>query len=308
MMPARSVDGAVRRGDQSKRPSRTGWTSVPLTVRTDAAHGGRWTSLSAGGREWLWRNPDTEVVAARERVLPGAAFVDAGGVEECLPTVNGLPDHGAVWSRPWDSRNGEDAVVAGDLSLTRAMTRDDGAVSARYVIGGPPGTPFVHAVHALLDVGPQAELVVSDPQLAVVLDESGAAGAPGSWPPTVAGTSADRLGPADGTAVAILLPGCHDVVVIDGADALELRWRVEGVGVDDPCSLLVWRNLGGWPTASPYRSIGIEPMVGRTIVVAGSPAGPGPQRDAPAGAVRMPPTARFRWAVRLRAWRDPHAS
>ena len=28
-------------------------------------------------------------------------------------------------------------------------------------------------------------------------------------------------------------------------------------------SLLLWRNLRGWPEAGPYRSIGIEPMLGR---------------------------------------------
>jgi hypothetical protein len=27
--------------------------TVPLSVRTDAEHGGRWTSLIGAGREWL---------------------------------------------------------------------------------------------------------------------------------------------------------------------------------------------------------------------------------------------------------------
>ena len=40
----------------------------------------------------------------RARVAPGDAFVDAGGLEECLPTVRGAPDHGDAWSRPWRQR------------------------------------------------------------------------------------------------------------------------------------------------------------------------------------------------------------
>ncbi|MEK8108353.1 hypothetical protein NKG94_31885 [Micromonospora sp. M12] len=75
----------------------TGATPVALRVAYDATHGGRWTSLHGGGREWLWRGPEP----GRHRVRPGDAFVDAGGLEECLPTVRGRPDHGEVWSRPW---------------------------------------------------------------------------------------------------------------------------------------------------------------------------------------------------------------
>lgn len=48
-----------------------------VTVTADPAHGGRWTSLRAAGREWLWRRDDP----ARSAVEPGAAFVDAGGLE-----------------------------------------------------------------------------------------------------------------------------------------------------------------------------------------------------------------------------------
>jgi hypothetical protein len=68
-----------------------------VTVAVDSVHGGRWTSLRAAGREWLWHRPDP----ARAGVRPGDPFVDAGGVEECIPTVRGRPDHGDVWSRPW---------------------------------------------------------------------------------------------------------------------------------------------------------------------------------------------------------------
>ena len=67
----------------------------------DLDSGGRWTSLRGGGREWLWRNAEANVLAARLAVRPGHSFADAGGVEEALPTVCGHPDHGDVWCQPW---------------------------------------------------------------------------------------------------------------------------------------------------------------------------------------------------------------
>ncbi|MFC4945296.1 hypothetical protein [Pseudonocardia sp. GCM10023141] len=221
---------------------------MQLTVEFDAAHGGRWTSLRTPEREWLWRNASAE--AARRAARPGATFVDAGGVEECFPTVRGLPDHGDVWSRPWGERHG-------DLRLAR-RNRGGAPLTVDYTVMGPPHTPFVHAVHALLDVSPSARLEAPGATTAVLIDE----GRTVDWP-----SGLDRLGPDDGTAVAAVLPGCAAATVHDGADTLQLAWRVlEG---DAPCSLLLWRNLGGWPAGGPYRSIGVEPMVGTAAALDG---------------------------------------
>jgi hypothetical protein len=41
-----------------------------------------------------------------------------------------------------------------------------------------------------------------------------------------------------------------------------LRFTWNAPGHDELCSLLVWRNLRGWPADAPYRSIGIEPTMG----------------------------------------------
>jgi hypothetical protein len=194
----------------------------PLTVEVDLAHGGRWTSLRTPEREWLWRHPDPAVAAARAAVAPGAAFVDAGGAEECFPTVRGEPDHGAVWSRPWSATG----VTVDGLRLDRRI-RTDGAVTVDYTITGPPHAPVVHAVHALLDVSPAARLDAPGVRTAHLVDQ-------GSVVPWPAGL--DRLGPDDGTATAAVLPGCAAVTVVDGADALELTWRAA-----DP-ALLLWRN------------------------------------------------------------------
>ncbi|HET7723122.1 MAG TPA: hypothetical protein VFK68_00675 [Propionibacteriaceae bacterium] len=226
------------------------WVPVPLRLETDPLHGGRWTSLRTIRREWLWTNPDPAVVAARGRVVPGGDFVDAGGVEECVPTVRGLPDHGDAWSRPWTPTGMVELPGLGRLH--RTVTTGD-QVDVAYVLTGVPGTPFVHAVHALLELGPEARLEAEQPSSVVVLDPY-----PHErpWP-----SGLDRLGPDDGTATCAVLQGCRHATVVDGDDALELSWSA--LGHDDLCSLVLWRNLRGWPADAPYRSVGIEPLMGR---------------------------------------------
>jgi hypothetical protein len=240
----------------------------PLTVRTDLALGGRWTSLATPEREWLWRNPRIPD-AERAAVAPGDAFVDAGGGEECFPTLNGPSDHGEVWSRPWaadvDGGGGEPGVgvapvSAGGLALRRRLSADDGVVRASYAIEGPPGAAVLHAVHMLLDVGPGARLEVPGrPDVLVVEWPERGATVPSTWPDG-GGLPLDTLGPDDGTARCAVV-ATDRVDVVDGADRLSLSWGVDP-GFSAPVSFVVWRNLGGWPKDAPYRSIGVEPLLG----------------------------------------------
>jgi hypothetical protein len=265
-----------------------GWRPCALTVETDPARGGRWTSLRTPEREWLWRNPDPAVARARAAVRPGAAFVDAGGVEECIPTVRGEPDHGDAWSRPWTGDGDTAEVQAGALRLARRFGHEDVALRVGYTVSGPPHTPFVHAVHALLDVSPAARLQAPGIRTAHLLDRP-ADRAVVAWPGGDDPTPLDHLGPDDGTATAAVLPGCTAATVLDGDDALVLTWASE-----QPCALLLWRNLRGWPAEAPYRSIGIEPMVGTTAAL----DDPAPGRPA-----RLDPAGELRWQLTVTAWR-----
>ncbi len=238
-----------------------GWVPVPLTVVTDPNLGGRWTSLRGGDREWLWTNPDPAVQAARPLVQPGDEFVDAGGLEECFPTVRGVPDHGDIWSRPWHSVvDGWRVETAEGLSLTRRVEQVEGAVVAHHHIEGPVGTPFLHASHALLALSEEARLEVADQTPIWVLDVPEA---PTSWP-----AGLDRLGPDDGTATCVIID-TQQARVIDDEDLLELTWSSPH---PVPLAMTLWRNLCGWPDADPYRSIGIEPMVGRAGGLDDAPA------------------------------------
>jgi hypothetical protein len=274
-------------------------TSVPLRARFDLARGGRWTSLTGGGREWLWSRSDP----ARYAVVPGSAFVDAGGLEECVPTVRGLPDHGDVWSRPWAGSPKESAVRCDRFELTRAVTEEAGAVVAAYRLSADPGYAFVWAAHALLDLGEDARLIAPEgtptrvfPEAAPLLDRPwppGAAWVEGRWP-TPAGLPLDRLGPDDGTAAGAVLR-CAGVRVTDGADHLTLRVEASA-GV--PVAIALWRNLGGFPDGAPYRSIGVEPMLGAVFDLA--EAGPG-------DAAVVPVSGELTWRLVLAAERTRDA-
>ncbi|MFJ8494464.1 hypothetical protein ACIRBZ_39905 [Streptomyces sp. NPDC094038] len=267
---------------------------APLDVVTDLAHGGRWTSLRHGGREWLWRPESPE----RDGAAPGDAFVDAGGVEECVPTVRGTPDHGDAWSRPW-TREGDgvgETVRCDRFVLTRTLCATDDGVEAAYVLTAEPGFRFLWAAHALLDLSEEAVVRAREgaptrlfPEAAPLLDRPWPDGAPwleGSWP-APRGLRLDRFGPDDGTAVGAVVEGGR-CCVHDGADRLALAVEAEG----QPCSVALWRNLGGFPAGRPYRSTGVEPMLGRVFDLADA---------GPYDAARVPASGEVRWRLTVTA-------
>jgi hypothetical protein len=239
-------------------------TTVPLIVETDAEHGGRWTSLRGGGREWLWHSPDP----ARATARPGQHFIDAGGLEECVPTVRGTPDHGDAWSRRWRRSGDSQLVQCPDFVLLRRIIAQDSALIARYTLHAEPGYHFIWAAHALLDLRPEASLAAPAgtltrlyPEAAAALDQPWPDTQPfvtGNWPGPC-GIRLDRLGPDDGTAVGAILLDCPQVTVHDGPHSLSFALRTDAPA---PVSVALWRNLRGYPPADPYRSIGIEPMLG----------------------------------------------
>ncbi|MCX5208375.1 hypothetical protein OG689_03515 [Kitasatospora sp. NBC_00240] len=269
-------------------------TDLPVAARTDLSQGGRWTSLRAGEREWLWHRPDP----ARTGVLPGDAFVDAGGLEECIPTVRGTPDHGDAWSRPWRREGDTDIVQCPDFELRRRVVGGPAALRAVYELHAEPGYRFLWAAHALLDVTPDARLAAPEatttrlfPEAAELLAQPWPAGAhhiTGPWP-APHGLRLDRLGPDDGTAVGSVLTGCASVTVLDGPDTLSMSLHTDA---DVPVSVALWRNLRGFPAPTPYRSIGVEPMLGSVFDLA--EAGPGDAATVPAGGT-------LRWTLEMTA-------
>ncbi|SHN34451.1 hypothetical protein SAMN05443668_105268 [Cryptosporangium aurantiacum] len=107
------------------------------------------------------------------------------------------------------------------------------------------------------DVSAGARLVAPDGTVTRVYDR-----APDvetvAWP-----AGLDRLEPDDGTAIGAILTDCPSVRVVDGSS---LRFRLDADG--QPVSVALWRNLRGWPAEAPYRSIGVEPMLGAAFDLA----------------------------------------
>jgi hypothetical protein len=273
---------------------------IPLTVQVDAGHGGRWTSLRGGGREWLWHRDEPQ----RAHVIPGDAFVDAGGFEECVPTVRGFPDHGDAWSRAWkvaDDAGLAHVVRCPQFELTRSIDVRTGAVVAEYRLTAEPGFRFLWAGHALLDLSEQAFLQLEQnlqtrlfPEAGPYLGQAWPDGADWieeNWP-APAGLRLEDLGPADGSAVGAVIYGAGTAaaaVVHDGPD--RLRMTLEAAG--QPVSVALWRNLGGFPRGGPYRSIGVEPMLGRVFDLA--QAGEG-------DCAVTPPAGEVRWRLTVTAY------
>jgi hypothetical protein len=266
----------------------------PASLGVDLRLGGRWTSLRVAGREWLWRRDEP----LRERAAAGDPFADAGGLEECVPTVRGKPDHGDAWCRAWSDLGGGSAEVdCGEFTLRRRVIAEPDLVTARYRLTARPGYRFIWAAHALLDVSAEAELhLPGEPAVRLYPEAGPLLGRP--WPPGALfvtepwpgppGLPLNRLGPDDGTAVGAIAVGSRDAIVWDGVDSLRMRLDADA---SLPASVALWRNLGGFPAGRPYRSIGVEPMLGSVFDLAEA-------RNA-ADAVTVPGTGLVEWALEI---------
>jgi hypothetical protein len=245
-------------------------------VVVDLEDGGRWTSLSLGGREWFWSGPGLHK-GPRDELT---SYVDVGGLDECFPTVRGTPDHGGLWNQEWLPVEGDDdwdAVQYGEAVLLRRFNggeipdeTETHTIWADYRLIAPPGYRFIWAAHALLDCEVGAFIdAPAGTESRVYLDAIGTPGLPaadgaawaaGAWP-TPLGVDVGTYAPTDGSAVGVVLVDCPSVAVVDGL--LELVFSLDCPG--QPTSTALWRNLGGYPSGAPYRSFGVEPMLGRVF-------------------------------------------
>lgn len=273
-------------------------TAAQAQVETDLSRGGRWTSLRLGGREWLWLRDEPR----RRYVRPGDGFIDAGGVEECVPTVRGTPDHGAAWSKPWQRAKNAAFVDCGQFLLRRRLHCDGATVNASYRLSARPGFRFLWAAHALLDLSTKATLRLPH-GTAMRLYPEATPYLPSGWPhqarhkigywPEPCGLPLARLGPDDGSAIGATAIGSRKIDVIDGPEQLRLQLHADATV---PTSIALWRNLRGFPPDNPYRSIGVEPMLGTVFDLADA---------GPEDAVTVPAAGVVNWHLRISAARMP---
>jgi hypothetical protein len=137
-----------------------------------------------------------------------------------------------------------------------------------------------------------------DPEVECRLYPEAADLLPESWPdhaPWVSATRPTSLGlgnyrPTDGTAVGAVLIDCPTVAVRDRGAELTTTLSCPG----QPVSIALWRNRGGFPAAAPYRSLGVEPMLGRVFDLA---------EAGPDDAVAVPDSGELTWRLTLSARR-----
>lgn len=232
-------------------------------VAVDLEDGGRWTSLTLGGREWFWAGPGLHK-GPRDELT---SYVDVGGLDECFPTVRGTPDHGGLWNQAWSPLEDDedwDAVQYGEAVLLRRFNGGDipdeaetHTVWVDYRLIAPAGYRFIWAAHALLDCEEGAFIDAPAETACRLYPQDGSAFTDSVW----AALDLASYGPTDGTAVGAVLVDCPKTSVVDGP--MELTFSLDCPG--QPMSTALWRNLGGYPEGAPYRSLGVEPMLGRVF-------------------------------------------
>jgi galactose mutarotase-like enzyme len=256
--------------------------------------GGKLVSLCLldGNHEFLLRPPEREY----RRAAYGAVFedYDTSGFDECFPTVAEcvypnepfggmrLPDHGELWSIPWQVETSSHG-----LTLKASGTRMDYTFRKRLRLEGPDVVieyelknrsdhefRYLWSAHPLLSVSPGAEIVlpaeVSSVQVNWSLgDRLGRLGEECAWPITqLPNGGIDELHrmkmPETGTADKLFTPPLRH-----GYCALYDRPRGHSIAfLFDPLKVPyvgLWLCQGGWPqsrTAKHYTAA-LEPCSGR---------------------------------------------
>jgi hypothetical protein len=175
----------VWRGEPGKR-LRTNEIDVLVLPR----RGAKIASLQhrPSGREWL----EQPVGALRGPATYGSAFVDADmfGWDEMLPTIVGatypdgdyqgtpLPDHGEVWTLPWETRAAGEVLVCSTAGralpyrVTRTMRVEGAWLELAYELSAIGPTPLwlLWAAHPQFVVGETGTRIVLPAKIAELVD------------------------------------------------------------------------------------------------------------------------------------------
>jgi hypothetical protein len=132
------------------------------------------------GTDLLWHNPDRDYHQPRYGDL--FSDYDSSGWEDCLPNISGgpypewpwegitLPDHGEVWSIPWDARVDGDALeltvhgVRLPYRFEKRVEIIDDRVRLIHRIANPTSFSihYIWATHPLFEVRPGMRIVLPD--------------------------------------------------------------------------------------------------------------------------------------------------
>lgn len=199
-------------------------------------------------REWLW-HPQGHLKLFKNQ--PGDAFSSGPlvGVDECLPTIlpcrwrgRALPDHGEVWSLPWqvDGEAWENGILKttarlsiSPLAIERAIELRGNEVHLGYTLSNLSTTEenFVWAIHPLLQLQAGDQLDLPDSTRALLNGEG--------WTPSIAAAI-----PAGKCAKVFARPLTEGWAAIKNkaqGDRLEFAWDWT-----ENNTLGLWLTRGGW--------------------------------------------------------------
>jgi len=211
------------------------------------------------GREWMW-HPPGGLHLFRNRPGDDFSLSPLVGMDECLPTIAAcswqgveLPDHGEVWSAPWqvDAAGWEGGSLKTSVRLKilpftfqRTITLQGNEIEIGYRLDnhGTEDKHFLWAVHPLLrlQAGDRLDLPASTRGLL-----NGAA-----WVDAVA-TAIPEKNHAKIFAAPVT-EGLSAVTNQTTGDRLEFEWNPEENG-----TLGLWLTRGGW---HGHHHFALEPM------------------------------------------------
>lgn len=294
-----------------------------LSVRLLPALGAKLVSLEdrRSGREWLL--PSQLPDGGYREAAYGADFssFDTSGFDECLPNVAAgpgsgggpdWPDHGELWSRPWDVvREGEALVcriegIGHPYAFTRRVALEGEVLRLDYELENLGSTAFPHlwSAHPLLQATPGMRILLPEGVDEVFVNgashpELGTFGDRRPWPEVAPGLDLSQVAPREtGLAVKLFVPN-----IPEGRCAL---WDPE-TGHTLACSwdvaeiphLGLWLCYGGWPDDSRpgHLTVALEPCTGAPDALS--------EAAARGWCPVLPPGSRATWTLRLRSFLHP---
>lgn len=302
------------------QPSGITLANEALSLRLLPERGAKLVSLRDRRLEREWLLPSQLPGKGYPASVYGADFSlgDTSGFDECLPNVAAgpapdstyyWPDHGELWSRPWEVRAEEETLVCTvrgigyPYTLTRRLRLQGDALHINYALQNQGAQPFPHlwSAHPLLQVSPGMRILLPDGVNEVFVNgashsELGTFGELRSWPRLGSTFDFSQVQPKEtGVAVKLFVPDlteghCTLWEPVTG-HALRFDW--------DPTEipyLGLWLCYGGWPTdgRAGHLTIAIEPCTGM----------PDPLHEAWAQgcAASVKPGATLHWSLRLRSF------
>ena len=248
------------------------------------------------GHEWLWSDKSRPIKAAK--YADQYDLYDISGFDECFPNIGisqdpkntgvTLPDHGEIWSLPWevkDEEYGISATVAGklfDYHFSRRLSLKNNKLVIEYSVAniGDSEITYMWSAHPLFAIDEEMKIEISgNPKMSKEFGFGGRIGTDGdTW---YEGHLSEHVWPrvlgADGRtsdmSEVCLDKVLTDKVVLDAPDdgLVTLKKLTSGRSLTMKFSPLeipflgICYNFGAWPlTGEPATWVALEPTTGRT--------------------------------------------